>query len=194
MTKRSYYVVNGITVYRLIAAPVMIVLIITGNLDIFKWLLPVSFFTDLIDGYLARKFKVISIMGAKLDSIADDLTIVAAIVGLFFFKLSFIREEITWVVILLALYLLETIFSLTRYRKLSGFHTYIAKCAALFQGFFLIFIFLLNQPIYWLFYSAAILTAIDLMEEITLIFLLPKWEANVKGIYWVLMRKRKAKK
>jgi phosphatidylglycerophosphate synthase len=194
MTKRSYYIVNGITVYRLIAAPVMIILIFTGNLEIFKWLLPVSFFTDLIDGYLARKFKVISIMGAKLDSIADDLTIAAAIVGLFVFRFTFIKEETAWVIILTILYLLETILSLIRYGKLSGYHTYVAKCAALFQGFFLIFIFLLSEPLYFLFYSAAILTAVDLIEEIILTFLLPKWEANVKGIYWVMKKKRKRKK
>src|SRR5258705_11677730 len=136
MVKRNYYIVNGITVYRLIAAPVLIVLIFTGNVEIFKWLLPVSFFTDMIDGYLARKFKVISLMGAKLDSIADDLTVVAGIVGLFVLKISFIQDEIIWISVLLGLFLLETILALIKYRKLSGFHTYSAKVSALLQGCF----------------------------------------------------------
>jgi len=194
MIKRSYYIVNGITLYRLIAAPVLVVLILTGNVGIFKWLLPVSFFTDMVDGYLARKYKVISVMGTKLDSLADDLTVVAAIVGLFVLKPWFIREEITWISILFSLFLAQTILALVKYHKLSGFHTYSAKVSALLQGIFLIFIFLLPEPIYPLFYVAAISTSIDLIEEIILIFILPKWEADVKGLYWVLKRKNKRKK
>src|SRR5437763_15519144 len=90
--KKSYYIVNSITVYRIIAAPVLIYLVFKGRTDLFKWLLAFSFFTDLVDGYLARKFKATSILGVKLDSIADDLTIVAAIVGLFVLKLDFVKE------------------------------------------------------------------------------------------------------
>jgi len=193
MVRRSYYIINGITFYRLLAAPVMIVLIFTGNTEIFKWMLPVSFFTDLIDGFLARKYNAISVMGAKLDSMADDLTIVAAIAGLFVMKTGFIREEIIWIAVLLVLYLVETISALVKYRKLSGFHTYSAKCAALLQGTFLILLFLLPTPIYPLFYAGAIATMIDLLEEITLIALLPKWEANVKGVYWILKMKKNKK-
>jgi cardiolipin synthase len=191
MVRRSFYIVNGITLYRLIAAPVMIILIFTGNIEIFKWLLPVSFFTDMVDGYLARKFKVISIIGTKLDSIADDLTIVAAIVGLFVLEPQFIREEIIWIGVLLVLFLFQTILALIKYHKLSGFHTYSAKVSALLQGCFLILIFLLGAPLYPLFYLAAISTSIDLVEEIILIFLLPKWETDVKGVYWVLKRKQR---
>jgi phosphatidylglycerophosphate synthase len=191
MKKRSFYIVNGITLYRLVAAPVLIVLVFTGDIDIFKWLLPVSFFTDMIDGYLARKFKVISVMGTKLDSIADDLTVAAGIVGLFVLKLEFIHEELAWISILLALFLIQTLLALIKYRRLSGFHTYSAKVSALLQGTFLILIFLLKEPVIILFYAAAISTTIDLLEEITLIFLLPKWEADVKGVYWVMRRKLK---
>ena len=191
MTKSSFYIVNGITVYRLVAAPVLIVLILTGETDIFKWLLLVSFFTDLIDGYLARKFKVTSILGTKLDSIGDDLTIVAAVVGLVVLKFDFIKEQKIIFGIMLILYLVQTILAFTRYGKLTGFHTYSAKVAAILQGTFLILIFLLPAPVYPLFYAAAFLTIIDLLEEITLIILLPKWQANVKGIYWVMREKKK---
>lgn len=43
------------------------------------------------------------------------------------------------------------------------------------------------------YYIAAFITAIDLIEEIILVFLLPEWETNVKGLYWVLKKKRKTK-
>jgi phosphatidylglycerophosphate synthase len=191
MIKRSYYIVNGITSYRLLAAPILIVLIFLDKIELFKWLLAVSFFTDMVDGYLARKFKVISRFGARLDSIADDFTIVAAIVGVFVLKPGFIKEEMTPIIILLALFLIENAYALIKYRKASSFHTYLAKVAALLQGTFLILIFFLPQPLYALFYAAFIVTALDLIEEIILIFLLPKWETNVKGLYWVMSKRKK---
>jgi CDP-diacylglycerol--glycerol-3-phosphate 3-phosphatidyltransferase len=58
MARAPYYLINGITGYRMLAAPVLVWLIFTGNLDLFKWMLAISFFTDLIDGYLARRFHV----------------------------------------------------------------------------------------------------------------------------------------
>lgn len=190
MHNRSYYIINGITLYRLAAAPILIFLVFNNNPVLFSWLLPFSFFTDLIDGYLARRYKALSILGSRLDSIADDLTVVAAIIGLFILKPEFIREEKVLVMVLLVLFTLQNIFALIKYHKITSFHTYAAKTAAILQGTFFILIFLLKEPVFILFYAAAIVTAIDLIEEIILVFLLPKWEANVKGFYWVMKRKK----
>jgi cardiolipin synthase len=190
MYKRSLYIVNGITWYRIIAAPILLVLIFTKQFDIFKWLLALSFFTDLIDGYLARKYKVVSIIGARLDSIGDDLTVFAAVIGLFVFESEFVRKEFIILIILLLLFVVQTVFALVRYKKISSFHTYLAKLAAILQGMFFILIFLLPEPLWFLFYLAAVVTGIELLEEIILVALLPQWEANVKGLFWVLKRQK----
>jgi phosphatidylglycerophosphate synthase len=186
--KLSYKVINGITAYRIIAAPVMLLLIFTGNQVFFKWLLPISFFTDLIDGYLARKYKVTSVFGAKLDSIGDDLTVLAGIAGLFVFKFEFIQNEILVISILITLLTIQNFLALIRYGKISSFHTYLAKIAALLQGIFLILSFFMPEPVYVLFYAVSVITMMDLAEEIMLVFLLPQWKINVKGLYWVLKK------
>ncbi|MGZ4042660.1 MAG: CDP-alcohol phosphatidyltransferase family protein, partial [Bacteroidia bacterium] len=67
--------------------------------------------------------------------------------------------------------------------------TYLAKAAAIFQGIFFILLFLIDQPVYALFYIAWVITILDLLEEIILVFMLPKWQSDVKGIYWVLKEK-----
>jgi len=152
-------------------------------------MLAISFVTDFIDGFLARKFGVASAFGSFLDSIADDLTILAAIIGVFVLKSQFINDNIVIVSVLLLLDVFQTIFALIKYRKISSFHTYLAKVAAIFQGAFLILIFFLAQPFYLLFYVAAIFTALDLIEEIILVIILRKWEANVKGLYWIFRKK-----
>jgi len=177
--------------YRIAAAPVLVVLIITYQVVLFKWLLAVSFLTDAVDGYLARKYKVTSRFGSRLDSIGDDLTIAAAIIGLFVIKPGFISSQIILVSVLLILFVLQNIFAYARYRRQTSFHTYVAKAAAVLQGFFMLSIFFLPHPFMILFYAAAGVTIIDLVEEIILISLLPKWQADVKGVYWVLRKKKR---
>lgn len=186
MNKTAYKIINGITLYRLLAAPFLFYLAFAGRIDLFKWLLPVSFFTDLIDGFLARKFNVTSEMGSRLDSIADDLTILASIAALFLFKQEFTKEQAFILTILFSLFVIQILVSLIRYRKTTSFHTYLAKASAILQGSFLILMFLLPYPIYWLFYLASFVTLLELIEEIILVILLPKWQINVRGLYWVL--------
>jgi phosphatidylglycerophosphate synthase len=152
-------------------------------------LLFVSLFTDAIDGFLARKFKVTSIMGSKFDSIADDLTILMAVIGVFVFKPGFISHEKLLVIILLGLYLLQTTLAIIRYGKISSFHTYLAKFAAIAQGLFLILLFFLTDWPLGLFRIAAALTILDLLEEIVLVLILTKWQTDVKGLFWVLKNK-----
>jgi len=172
------------------AAPFLLLLLFTGNYDIFKWLLALSFFTDLIDGFLARKYKVTSILGARLDSIGDDLTVLVGIIGLFVTQLPFIKEQVIFFIVLLALFLIQTACALIRYKKLTTFHTYLAKTAALLQGVFILHSFFFNGPNLILFYAAVAITWLQLLEEIILTGMLKNWEANVRGIYWVMKRKR----
>jgi CDP-diacylglycerol--glycerol-3-phosphate 3-phosphatidyltransferase len=188
MNKPIYYVVNGITLYRLLAAPVLLFFVFTRQLDVFKWLLAASFFTDAIDGYMARRFRVTSEQGSKIDSIADDLTVVAAIAGLFVMRPGFIREQWPVIIPLAVLYGIQLTLALVRYGKISSFHTYLAKGAAVLQGVFLVLAFF-TEPIVPLFYAVALLTAIDLLEEVVLVVLLPRWQVNVKGLYWVWKKK-----
>ncbi len=188
MSKRSYFVINAITIYRLAIAPLLVFLVLDHRPDPFKWLLAVSFFTDAIDGYLSRRYKVTSVLGSRLDSMADDVTIIAAMTGLLVFKSGFIRHELILFGVLLVLFILQTVLAMIRYRRMTSFHTYMAKTAAIMQGIFLMLIFFLPEPPYAVFYAAVIITILDLTEEIILVLRLPRWQANVKGLYWVIKK------
>src|SRR5450755_1032343 len=118
MRTRIYYIVNGITLWRVLTAPLVIYLAFSRRPDLFKWFLAVSFLTDAIDGYLARRYKVTSKRGAILDSVGDDLTVGAAIVGIFVFKMEFIRQELPLIIIMSVLYTGQMCLALVRYRKI----------------------------------------------------------------------------
>lgn len=190
-SKRAFALVNLITAFRILAAPVLLLLLFTHQWHLFKWLLLVAFLTDLVDGELARRFKVTSVLGSKLDSIGDDLTVFVAMVGMFIHFPDFIRQELILIIALLALFLLQISLALYRYGKISSFHTYLAKLAAFAQGVFLLSSFFFHQPNLILFYVAAAITIADLAEEIILVLLIPTWRANVKGLYWVMKERRK---
>jgi cardiolipin synthase len=168
MSKPAYYLVNGITFYRVIAAFIMLFLLYDQQFGLFKWLLVISFFTDAVDGYLARTLKVISKFGSSLDSIADDLTVAVAIIGIIVYEPDFLMDQIFLIVILSSLYMLQIVLALIRYGKISSFHTYAAKIAAISQGIFLILFFFLPQPLFILFYLTAVITIFYLNGKPTL--------------------------
>jgi phosphatidylglycerophosphate synthase len=153
----------------------------------------ICFLTDMADGYLARKFKATSVLGSRLDSIGDDLTILAGVVGLWVLHSDFLKTEFIIFVIPFGLFLLQMVMALVRYGRRSSFHTYGAKVAAVLQGFFLCSMFLFASPIYWLFYATALATTLELIEEILLVTVLKHWKTNVHGLYWAL-RGRENKK
>lgn len=191
MRKPGYYIINGITAYRLVASLLLAYLVYTRQVDIFKWMLAISFFTDAIDGFLARWFKVTSVMGARLDSIADDLTILMAVYGVIRLKPEFLQQELALIIILLALLVIQMVMALVRYGKISSFHTYLAKIAAVLQGGFLILLFFLPEPPLTLFYIASAVTILEIVEEMILVVLLPEWKINVHGLYWAIKDRKK---
>lgn len=185
MFKTGFYIVNAITVYRIVAAFFLVYLIVSGKQDFFKWMLAVSFFTDAVDGFLARRWNVVTVLGSRLDSVADDLTVLVAIIGMWVFEPQFVKSQLPLILFLTALYLLQLAIAFVRYGKPTSFHTYLAKAAAAMQGVFLVLLFFIDQPIDWLFYIAAAITFLDLVEEIILAFRLPLWKTDVKGLYWI---------
>lgn len=181
----AFWVVNAITTYRLLAAPFLVYLAWAGYHDLFKWMVAFSFFTDAIDGPISRKYNATSVFGAKLDSVADDATVFASTISLWFVDEQFVRENWMFVAGLFALFLVQTVAALIAYKKVTSFHTYLAKTAAVAQGLFFFFFFFDFGPKIFMFYLAIGITAVELVEEIILVLILPRWKANVKGLLWV---------
>ena len=142
-----YYAINGITLYRLVSAPFLLFLAMRGNLELFRLMLALSFFTDAIDGALSRMFKVSSLFGTKLDSIADDATVLGATVCLWIFRPDFMAAHWMAFVSVFSLFIIQNIVALWVYKKVTSFHTYLAKTAAVIQGTFFMMIFFDIGPV-----------------------------------------------
>ncbi len=182
--------VNLVTIYRIITFPLLVYFILSNEFDLFKWFLGISFLTDAVDGMLARKFNAYSILGAKLDSIGDDLTVAAGAFGLAYFEWDFFSSQIPVLIIVFALFLIQTLYAIKKYGRQTNFHTYGAKLAAILQGCFLLSVFFFDSIQYWLYYTAIIITFLQLVEETIMINLMPKWKNDVKGIYWAMKNRK----
>jgi len=84
MSNSNFNVPNVLTVLRLLMIPAVIWLIFTKELI---WALVIylaACITDLVDGYIARKYKLITKLGMWLDPLADKCMAVAALLSLTF--------------------------------------------------------------------------------------------------------------
>lgn len=144
----------------------------------------------MMDGFLARRFKITSARGSQLDSIGDQLTLVVGFIGLLVFENQFILENYQWILIPFILYCFQMLIAFKKYGKATAFHTYLAKLSAVIQAVFILWL-LFFGPVHWLFYTMIIIGIIETIEEILLIFMYPDWVAGVKGYFWAIKDKRR---
>lgn len=193
LTFKNFNIADWFSFYRIFAAPFLLILIWLDQRLIFAWLLLVSYSTDAIDGYLARKLKITSPRGSQLDSFGDQITLIVGLIGLFYFETTFIKTNFILILIAFVPYILQMIFAYYKYGKATAFHTYLAKLSAIIQGVFILWS-LFFSPDYTLFYIMIGIGLLETFEEITLIFICDNWASDVKGIYWVYRDKKRLKK
>ena len=190
LTFKNYNIADWFSFYRVAAAPLLLALLWFNQREIFSWFLLVSYSTDMIDGFLARKLKITSPRGSQLDSFGDQITLTVGLLGLLVFELDFIKANYILIVIAFVPYIIQMIIAYLKYGKATAFHTYMAKLSAFAQGIFILWS-LFFSPLYWLFYFMIILGFLETIEEIILIYMHDEWASDIKGIYWALKDKRK---
>lgn len=193
LTFKNYNIADWFSFYRVIAAPLLLILLWLGERELFTWFLLVSYCTDMIDGFLARKLEITSARGSQLDSLGDQLTFVIGLIGLLVFETDFMLKNGLLIIIAFTPYIVQMILAYSKYGKATSFHTYLAKLSAMVQGVFILWS-LFFDPEYTLFYVMIVIGILETIEEISLIFMYDKWVSDVKGIYWALRDKRRLKK
>jgi CDP-diacylglycerol--glycerol-3-phosphate 3-phosphatidyltransferase len=176
---------NVLSLARLLAGPVLIVLALAHYERVFAVVLIAALVTDILDGWLARRLQLQSQLGAMLDSAGDVTTLLAAAVGIAVFHANVWQQHVVPIGLVLAGWALVCTIALMRYGQLSSFHTYASKAAGYALGFFVAALFAI-EFVPWLFYVAVALSIVSTLEELLLLWRLPVWRADVRGLWWVL--------
>lgn len=193
LTFKNYNIADWFSFYRIAAAPFLLVFIWLDLRLVFSWFLLISYCTDAVDGFLARKLSITSPRGSQLDSMGDQITLIIGLLGLFYFETDFIKTNLILILVALFPYIIQMLIAYFKYGKATAFHTYLAKLSAVLQGLFILWA-LFFSPEYILFYIMIIIGLVETFEEIALIFMYDNWASDVKGIYWALRDKRRLKK
>lgn len=180
---------NLLSAFRLVAAPVLFLLALQGHREPFLWLLAAAFFTDAIDGTIARLTGQASRFGAMLDSWGDVAVYTAVAASMLLLWPGLVRQEYLAFSAVVASFVLPALAGLVRFRHFTSYHTRLVKLAvaATATGLFL----LLLGIAAWPFRAAAVLAVLAALEEVAITLMLDRERSNVGGLLEVLRERRR---
>lgn len=176
---------NLLSAYRLFMFPYILFLIYAGREDLYLVFFCISIVTDILDGAIARYFKLQTKFGARLDSIADVGSYILAGYGLVHFKWDGLSTVHIWIWIYLSVFILPYIVSYIRFRKFPSLHLYSSKIGGALDGLFFFYLFFFGYNS-WLFTLAITWGIASFIEMILVLFVLKELRSDCKGLYWVL--------
>jgi len=188
-TERFWTIPNMLSLYRIVIFPFILYLLLTKNESLFALLITISLLTDILDGLIARVFRMQTKLGAKLDSWADTGTYILAFIAIYLFRWKEIKNE--WIILsaFFIIWIISYAVVLIKFKGLIGLHTYLSKITGYLQGAFIVILFLFGYNV-WLFYLCLGVGIIACTEEIIVIITITQPMSNVKGLYWILKNKR----
>jgi CDP-diacylglycerol--glycerol-3-phosphate 3-phosphatidyltransferase len=100
-----------------------------------------------------------------------------------------VRREAILVLVVGVSYLTALLAGVVKYRRLTSYHTWLGKLAAVI--FAVAVILLLSGLARWVFEVAVPLVVISAIEEVGITVVLSEWRNNVPSIWHALRRRRK---
>ena len=91
------------------------------------WIIGVGFFSDVIDGYVARWLRVSNAMIRGFDSFADTIFYLAALYALFYFRANVIYRHRVIIGALILSQIVEHLVEIRKFGKPASYHAMSAK-------------------------------------------------------------------
>lgn len=176
---------NLLSLLRIVLAPLMLWLAWRGEREAFIAMLLLAWLSDAVDGWLARRLKQITELGARLDSWGDLALYLSLALGAWWLWPERIRTEALAVAIILAAYFLPVCVGLIKFRHLTSYHTWAVKAAAVTTALAVIALLLLDVG--WPLRAAAAVSLYAAVEEIAISLRLQRLRSDIAS-YWHLSR------
>lgn len=181
---------NIVSIFRLLAAPVLLMMAVNLMHDAYAWLLAPALLSDAVDGWLARKLHCESRLGAQLDSLADILLMVVILLSIWFLHPAIYQQHWPLIAIVVVVWSIAHLLALFRYGRFASFHTRLLQVGIVLFGAFALVLFTFGF-IPWMLYLAGVFSLIGAVEHIALLALLPEWTPDIRGGLLEVLRKRR---
>jgi len=172
---------NLISATRILIAPLLFAFAIQQMEVWFLGALIFSGLTDVIDGFLARRLKLTSALGAHLDSWGDFIIYLTMAVCAWILWPELTTEVLFHYTLILFSILLPAGIGLVKFGRLTGYHTWSVKLAVLvtFAGYILLYAGIAAWP----FVLASWLCVIAGAEEILITLVLRRERTDVRSLW-----------
>ncbi len=171
-----------ITLSRLVLTPVLWVLALIGERPLLGILVAVAGFTDILDGFLARRLGRTSRWGSQLDSVADMVLVASITIWLVMLRPDFYRDHGTVLLAWVALALFTLLVGWIRFHRLADLHLYSAKAAGFVGYLFVIYLLMFDGPAAPFFYVAIAVAFAGTGETLLVMLTRPNVDERVGSI------------
>lgn len=183
---------NLLSLMRLACAPLMVAFAFgTGSRPWFFALLGTALLTDALDGFLARRLHAESDLGRRLDSWGDYAMAVAVVVGIWRLWPAVMQREWPWFLTTLAGCFAIVAYGLIRWRRVLGYHTWLAKGLAVVLPPAMVMVLVGWSAIP--FHVAVGLQVLCGLEEMAIAFLLPGFSGETPSLWHAWLHRREAR-
>lgn len=179
---------NVLSATRIALMPAVLTTAIAGSRWWFVALLAVALATDVLDGFLARRWHAYSELGRKLDSVADYVTLFVGLSGIALLWPEIVQRELPWIAAVLIAFFAVIIYGLLRLGRVPYYHTWGSKVAAVACALSLVP--LLAGWTAAVFHAVVVFQVLVGLEEVAIALLVP-WHAGEMATVWHAWRLRR---
>lgn len=180
--RMPWTVPNVLTLTRVLSVPPLWALAMFDYRLTFTVIFALSWLTDALDGYFARKLNQCTDFGAWFDSFADNLLIVSMPFWIALLRPGFVLQY-KWALLgLVVLFFLSLAIGYIKYHVMVHYHLWSSKIAAIMLALFFVYI-LLFEPHPWLVHATFIVFGLELLEEILVTLNSKKMSPNKKSLF-----------
>lgn len=171
---------NAVSILRILMAPVMLTLALLGYGEWFLAAALFSGFTDVVDGFLARRLNQITTFGSHLDSWGDFTVYSCMAAGAWLLWPHIVIAEAPWFIAIVLSFVVPALVGLMKFRAFTSYHTQSVKLAVFitFVGYLLLF----TETDSTVFKIAAVACVIAAIEEIIITLLMHHQHVDVRNL------------
>jgi PAS domain S-box-containing protein len=184
----KFSIPNLISIFRLVIVPVLLYAAWTHKANLFLVLFCILLVMSFADGFIARKLKQVTELGAELDSWGLFAAYLIVPIGAWMLWPELVQREASFVIAVVGFYFVPATLGLMKYGHLTSYHTWSSKLSAVLLSGTAIMLFMGGPS--WPFRLATPFLVISGIEEIFMTAILPQWRANIPSLWHAIVIER----